>query len=88
MTESVVKETVGCGCEVRIESVRTIVPQDLAGKHGTMHLLRHPDGAIYMNAHALGLYRTADNGELESASAGVSGGGTQSPGPGRLRHQP
>ena len=65
----VVKESFGCGCEVRIENARTIVPPYLAWKNGMMHLLRHPDGSLYINAHAMGLYRSSDNGQSWSSLA-------------------
>ena len=62
MTQANVKETVGCGWEVRIEQERTIVLPGSGLTHTMLQLLRHPDGSLYMNTHALGLYRSADDG--------------------------
>ena len=32
-------------------------------EHTMLHIVRHPDGSIYVNAHKLGLFRSDDQGE-------------------------
>ena len=47
--------------EIAVERETTIVLPGSGLRHTMLQLLRHPDGALYMNAHALGLYRSDDN---------------------------
>ena len=66
MTKAVVEQSARCGWEVKIEKERALVLPGSGLEHTMLHLLRHPDGSLYMNAHKLGLYRSSDDGQTWS----------------------
>ena len=49
--------------EVKIDKRVTVVPPGSEVGHAMLQMVRHPDGSIYVNMHALGLFKSTDEGE-------------------------
>jgi len=49
--------------EVKIDKRVTVVPPGSEIGHAMLQMARHPDGSIYVNMHALGLFKSTDEGE-------------------------